>query len=391
MEIWLNFVLRMNDITPHIFLYSANFVFILTNLYGWILKSFYKAEPYRDNYDNLFPAQKANAALYLLQIFEIPYLLMLPDPKALFYVNAFSILIFSSLMVIMQDGYFFLKQERKWWLIRYFLPVALIVTYLLLAATEVVTATKSTYQVMFWIITAVFLYYVVRLLITKRNIRRSIRAVDEGTYSNSEDFPVRYAKRIEWVPIIICALMFACFVFNDARVKMWRDLFFTIVNVWFLLYTLNPHRKGVKPEEGREEELEEVIISSVDNSKRYKLSEERCAEIEYKLIELMEKEKLFLDSHLTLDQLSQRLGVNRNYISEVLSRSNKESFYTLINTYRLECAKEILRQDPTLKIEHVAYDSGFSSVSAFSQVFKRYMNIAPSAFVKAVLSDKMPH
>lgn len=93
----------MNDMGVSIFFYSANFVFILTNLYGWILKSFYRPKLYRDNYDNLFPSQKANAALYLLQVFEIPYLLMIGEPKALFYVNAFSILLFSSLMVVMCD------------------------------------------------------------------------------------------------------------------------------------------------------------------------------------------------------------------------------------------------------------------------------------------------
>lgn len=378
----------MNDITTYIFLYSANFVFILTNLYGWILKSFYKAEPYRDNYDNLFPSQKANAALYLLQIFEIPYLLMLPDPKALFYVNAFSILLFSSLMVVMCDSYFFLKRKKRWQSIRYFLPVVLIVLYLLLAALKIVPTTKNTYQVMFWIITSVFLYYVTQLIIIRQNIHQSIRAVNEGRYSNSDDFPVRYARRIEWVPIAICLLMFTCFVLNNPYVKMWRDLLFTFVNVAFLLYTLNPHRKSIKREEKREQELEQILIGTNNNVAKYKLSEERCREIEARLIELIEKEKLFLNSHLTLDQLSQKLAVNRNYISEVIARSKYGSFYTLINTYRLAYAQEILRQNPTLKIEHVAFDSGFSSVSVFSQVFKRYQEITPSAFVKTLLNDK---
>ena len=373
----------MNDVTPYLLLYSANFVFILTNLYGWMLKAFYKAEPYRDNYDNLFPSRKATEALYLLQIFEIPYLLMLPDPKALFYVNAFSILIFSSLLVVMCDSYFFLKRKNKWQAIRYFLPVILLVFYLLLAAMEIVPTTRGSYQVMFWIITPVFLYYIIRLLVIKRNIRRSIRAVDEGTYSNSDDFPVRYARRIEWVPITICLLMFICFLFNDPYVKMGRDLFFTFVNVWFLLYTLNPHRKGVKREEMREQELEEVLLGADNNTVKYKLPEERKKEIEYKLIELIEKEELFLDSHLTLDHLSQKLGINRNYISETLSGSKYSSFYALINHYRLEYAQELLRRDPSLKIEHAAFDSGFSSINVFTQVFKRYRGLTPSAFVES--------
>lgn len=378
----------MNDISVHLLFCSANLVFILTNLYGWILKAFYRVEPYRDNYDNLFPSQRANAALYLLQVFEIPYLLMLPDPKALFYVNAFSILLFSSLMVVMCDSYFFLKRKKKWQSIRYFLPVGLIVLYLLLAALEFVPTTKNTYRAMFWIVTPVFLYYVARLMIIRQNIRRSIRAVDEGTYSNSDDFPVRYARRIEWVPVTICLLMFVCFVLNDPYVKMGRDLLFIFVNVAFLLYTLNPHRKGIKPEQRWEEELEQILKADNDNVPKYKLSDERCREIEDKLIELIEKERLFLDSHLTLDQLSQEVGINRNYLSEVIVRSKHGSFYSLINGYRIACAQGMLCQNPALKIEHVALDSGFSSVSVFSQVFKRYRGIVPSRFVKILLAEK---
>lgn len=376
----------MSDVNPYILLYSANFVFILTNLYSWILKVFYRAEPYRDNYDNLFPSQRANATLYLLQIFEIPYLLMLPDAKALFYVNAFSILTFSSLMVVMGDSYFFLKRKKKWQSIRYFLPVIIIVSYLLLAATDVIHTTKDTYQVAFWVTTLAFIYYLTRLIIIRWNIHQSIRAIDEGSYSNSDDFPVKYAQRIEWVPITICLLMFVCFILNDPHVKMWRDIFFTFVNVWFLLYTLNPHRKGIKREESREQELEEMILKIDSGTTNYKLTDERREEIEHKLIELIENEKLFLDSHLSLKLLSIKLGINRNYISETLSKSKYGSFYTLINHYRLEYAQDLLRRNPTLKIEHVAFDSGFSSAVLFTQVFKRYRGMTPSVFIKRHIS-----
>lgn len=374
----------MNDTNSYIFLYSANLVFILTNLYGWILKAFYRARPYRDNYDSLFPAQSAVAALYLLQIFEIPYLLMVGEPKALFYVNAFSILLFSSLMVVMCDGYFFWKRSLLWYTVGYFLPVALVVLYLLAAAMELVPATRETYRVMFWIVTAVFLYYVARLVVVRRSISRTIRTFDEQSYSNSDDFPVRFARRIEWVPIAICAVMFGCFMLNDTRVKMWRDLLFSVVNVWFLLYTLNPHRKGTK----REMELGQRRITSVNTPTKYKLSEARCKTIDNQLIALMEQERPFLDSHLTLEQLALRLGVNRNYISEVISRSGRRSFYTLINSYRLEYAEGMLRRDPTLKIEHVAFDSGFSSMSLFSQLFKQHKGVPPSLFAKRIAAGK---
>lgn len=148
---------------------------------------------------------------------------------------------------------------------------------------------------------------------------------------------------------------------------------------------MDPHRSLAKFKQSLEHES--MVVSDV-NAPKYKLSEQRSKELESSLIELIEKDKLFLESSLTLDQLSGKLNVNRNYVSEVISRSSYGSFYNLINTYRVECAQQILRRDPTLKIEHVAFDSGFSSVSLFSQIFKRYMKITPSAFVKELLADK---
>lgn len=164
---------------------------------------------------------------------------------------------------------------------------------------------------------------------------------------------------------------------------MGHNLFSTFVNISFLLYTLNSHLKVIK----WIEEPKEAPIGTVNNVIKYKLSEKRCKEIECKLIRLIEKEKLFLDSHITIAQLAQKMGINRNYISETIVRSKHGSFYSLINSYRLAYAQKMLQQNPKLKIEHVAIDSGFSSASVFSQVFKRNSGVPPSTFVKALLSD----
>lgn len=59
--------------------------------------------------------------------------------------------------------------------------------------------------------------------------------------------------------------------------------------VRFLLYTLNPLCKGLKRDEKRKKESEEVVIAAVNNETKYKLSAKRCKEIECKLIKLEPK------------------------------------------------------------------------------------------------------
>lgn len=362
---------------PFILFYTANLAFVITNIYGWIIKEFYRAEPYRNNFDNLFPSQKMVALLYLMQFMELPYLAMIGKPEALFYVNTFSLLIFSSLMVLMCQEYFFFKKKNVSQTIVYFIPVALPTIYLLLATFDYITIFN--HSAVFWIVCAIFIFYVVNLIIVQLKIRNMIKQIDEMEYSNNDDFPIHFAKRIEWVPISICILMFICFLCNDVYVKMWRDLFFTVVNVWFMIYTLDPHRKNVK------QKIEPVKIQSIA---KHRLATDRCKAIEQMIIEKVQTEKLFLNSHLTIDILAQSLNTNKNYLSEALSRSEWGSFYSMINTMRIEYAIEKLSENVDLKIEYLAYESGFSSASVFSQVFKRYKGISPTQYMNMNIANK---
>lgn len=365
--------------TLYLLFYSANLAFIITNLYGWILKTFYKAKPYEDNFAALFPSQKTVAALYLAQLFEIPYLLMIGQPKALFYINSFSILLFSSLMVLMCEGYFFFREKTWKQTVLHFLPMSIPLVYLLLAACEVVPLTLSGYWWMCGIVCVVFVYYVIKLIRIQQMIRRRIKEINEREFSNDDDFPVRFAQRIEWLPLGVCLLMFICFICNDAYVKMIRDILFTVVNVWFLLYTINPHRKGIKGD---------CQPIATGNAPRYRLSESRSRELEQCILDRIEADQLFLDSHLTIDSLAQVLGSNKNYVSEAISRSSFGSFYAMINDYRMAYAIKRMKEDPSQRVDNISSLSGFSSSSVFSQVFKRSIGMPPSQFLKNILEEK---
>ncbi len=61
--------------TDYLLLFTANLAFILTNVYGWLLKWFYKPKAYNENFVQLFPAYKPVGLFYLLQVLELPYLL----------------------------------------------------------------------------------------------------------------------------------------------------------------------------------------------------------------------------------------------------------------------------------------------------------------------------
>ena len=93
--------------------FSVNLIYIVTNLYGWLLKRFFVPDAYKANVKELYPAQHSVAQFYFLQLFEIPYLFMVGQPEALFYVNGTGLLVFSSFILVMVEHYFFFRKPSR--------------------------------------------------------------------------------------------------------------------------------------------------------------------------------------------------------------------------------------------------------------------------------------
>ena len=369
---------------PHdiytLLMFSVNLVFIVTNLYGWLLKRFFVPEAYRANMHELFPAQQLVANFYLLQLIEVPYLLMVGQPEALFYANGTALLLFSSYMLVMSRNYFFLESPTSFKLVIFLLPVWLCWIAILLPVFGVVEFSVGFHHLMTTIVLVLFVGYMFLLDRFRRQLMLHIRELDEDEYSNEEDFPVTFAMSIKWLPLVISVLLAVNFLINDPYVKMARDIIFTVINVWFAIYTLNPHRKVRQLPKELKQKMEQEFESGGEDHKRH-LNEEQIHEMESRLMALIREEKLYLNDHLSMNDLVKRLHTNKTYLSEVISSSEFGSFYQLINTLRIEHACWMLGEDPSLKMEQVALASGFSSGSAFSQVFKRIKGISPSEYL----------
>lgn len=369
----------MPSATTYLLFFSANLVFIVTNLYGWLLKRFFVPEAYRRNFHELYPAQRSVANFYLLQVFELPYLLMVGRPEALFYVNGTALLVFSSYILVMVQGYFFLRKPDRRRLLAFLLPVWNCWIALLFPLFGVVAFTPVFKWAMTGIVMALFTVYMVLLDRARREVMRHIQEMDENEYSNEDDFPVKFARSIKWLPLILCVILAINFLINDPIAKMIRDVVFTVIDVWFAIYTLNPHRKVRQLPLDLKQKMEREEDNTTET--KYHLSEAQCHEMEQNLLRVLRIKKLYVNDHLSMNDLILELHTNKTYLSEVIARSSYESFYKLINTLRIEHACQLLDANPTLKMEQVGFESGFSSGSAFSQVFKRIKGVSPSEYL----------
>jgi AraC-like DNA-binding protein len=111
------------------------------------------------------------------------------------------------------------------------------------------------------------------------------------------------------------------------------------------------------------------------------LRAEQTQRIMSDLRQLIDKEQLFLQPEITIDQVAERLKISKHHLSQIVNQDLGHTFNNLVYNWRLnEAQKRLL--DPKfrdLKIAAIAYDLGFSSVSVFTRMFKKRFGVTPSA------------
>jgi len=102
------------------------------------------------------------------------------------------------------------------------------------------------------------------------------------------------------------------------------------------------------------------------------------------LEQLVEQQKLYLKKDLTLSDLATALNSNRTYVSKYLSQVLGLTFYDYINQLRIERVSiPMMREHPEYKLDYVALESGFASISTFRRAFFKMTGQTPSQFEAA--------
>ena len=116
------------------------------------------------------------------------------------------------------------------------------------------------------------------------------------------------------------------------------------------------------------------------------LTDSFSLELKDQLVLLFVEDKIYKQSNISLGILAQRLGTTRHNVSQVINEHFDLNFFHLVNKYRIEEAKEILKNDQNrnMNIIDVAYDVGFNNKVTFNKAFKAETNMTPSLYLRSI-------
>ena len=97
---------------------------------------------------------------------------------------------------------------------------------------------------------------------------------------------------------------------------------------------------------------------------------------------LFTQERLYENPELTLADLARKLQTNPSVISKAINQGFRMNFNDLVNHFRVEAVKEMLRRGEQKKstLLGIAYDCGFNSKATFNRAFKKNTGLSPKDF-----------
>ncbi len=173
---------------------------------------------------------------------------------------------------------------------------------------------------------------------------------------------------LSWLASFILRIVFPTYAFIWGYNAIWASipLFFFYVSFYAIK---NP-------------KLFEITISKAKKIER--ITKNAVESIGDSLSVAEQEEQFYLNSQITLHELSKLIKVNSNDLSWYLNNELKKTFYEYINELRVENFKSRIYNKEHHKhtLLSLAYASGFNSKSTFNKSFKLVTGTTPSNFVK---------
>lgn len=147
------------------------------------------------------------------------------------------------------------------------------------------------------------------------------------------------------------------------------------------LYQRSQLKQQIQRQDGQSQSENPSVVTLGPRPDETQTVDEKLQQVYHRWLNLLEQQKLYqLEFGITLAQAARKLQVPARQLSQAVNQCYGASFSVLLNDKRIEKAKMLLQQHPSMAITDVMYQAGFATKSNFHKEFARVTGMAPGAY-----------
>jgi AraC-like DNA-binding protein len=214
----------------------------------------------------------------------------------------------------------------------------------------------------------------------------------KNSYSSIERINLNWLKHLTIGLSIVWGIVVISYIINAVSPKGIEMDQMIYMSASILIYSIGylslrqPQifEKVIQKQDSEPEPGLSAKIAEAASYRKSGLTDEEAQNHLKNLLSVMESDKPYLKSDLTLRELAEKLSMSAHNLSEILNTRLNQNFYDFINRYRVEEVKRKLADTESGKYSllAIAFDSGFNSKSAFNTIFKKQTGVTPSQYRK---------
>jgi AraC-like DNA-binding protein len=88
------------------------------------------------------------------------------------------------------------------------------------------------------------------------------------------------------------------------------------------------------------------------------------------------------NSNMNIEVLAQEVGLSRSQLYRRVKEITGISCGEFVRNYRLNQAARLLKENPTIQVAQIAYETGFAHPTNFSTTFKKHFGVSPAEYAE---------
>jgi AraC-like DNA-binding protein len=328
----------------------------------------------------------ARLSTYNRFMFELqPKLLLLSDISYFLYAPVFY------LLITRIAGVSILSKNFKWVLI---LPAIIyFLFYVRLAFIErnqfVLNNIDGKFDMVFdYASLAGLIYNVVMWVICLRLVLEKQRSVKNYGYQPSYSYLMTLFFHLALILLIwfVAVTIFASGKFFGYNVRQVHE---DIIDVVWIVFALTTYAHTFLVV--RKPELFKIKEEVVEDKQKGPHQKENIETLKTTLAAIMKKQRPYLNSKITLQELADLMKINVHTLSWVINEGHNKNFFDFINEHRIEEFKRLVNSDQYKNYTFlaVAMEVGFSSKTTFNRAFKKSTGKTPREFFNNVQESQL--